>query len=97
MSTSSQVPKSEYITSLRQKWHKPQTVAGKIDMFVRTLLFKSDYILGAYIFDWWETGLVYAMFMIIFILACFSVFKLGHNSLVFISGLLQKLAERIGA
>jgi hypothetical protein len=46
---------------------------------MRTVLFRTDYILGAYFFDWWETAIVYSVYFLLLTIACVSAYKQLHN------------------
>lgn len=46
---------------------------------MRTMLFRTDYILGAYFFDWWETAIVYSVYFLLLAIACVSASKQLRN------------------
>lgn len=43
--------------------------------FLSQVRFKSSFLSGAYIFDWWETAMVYALYLGLFALTTFGVVK----------------------
>eukprot|EP00199_Chlamydomonas_sp_CCMP681_P003269 CAMPEP_0119107688 /NCGR_PEP_ID=MMETSP1180-20130426/11543_1 /TAXON_ID=3052 ORGANISM="Chlamydomonas cf sp, Strain CCMP681" /NCGR_SAMPLE_ID=MMETSP1180 /ASSEMBLY_ACC=CAM_ASM_000741 /LENGTH=152 /DNA_ID=CAMNT_0007093207 /DNA_START=33 /DNA_END=492 /DNA_ORIENTATION=+ len=70
----SQSSRSEHIAQLRRRFQKPTTRQGKLSLFMRTIMFRADYLLGAYYCDWWETAIVYPVWLLLMVMVVYSAF-----------------------
>ncbi|KAF5828630.1 hypothetical protein DUNSADRAFT_17304 [Dunaliella salina] len=70
---------AQLVFEMQRKWRKPRSLLGRLRLFLRTMLFRTDYILGAYFFDWWETAIVYSMYFVLLVVACLGACKQLHN------------------
>lgn len=60
---------AQFVYELQRKWRTPRSGWGRMVMFLKAMLFRIDYIMGGYIFDWWETALVYSFYLLLLLLA----------------------------
>ncbi len=70
---------AQLVFEMQRKWRKPRSLLARLRLFLRTTLFRTDYILGAYFFDWWETAIVYSLYFVLLIGACWGAYKQLHN------------------
>jgi len=70
---------AQLVFEMQRKWRKPRSLLGRLRLFLRTMLFRTDYILGAYFFDWWETAIVYSVYFVLLVVACLGACKQLHN------------------
>lgn len=82
---------------LQRKWRKPTTSLGRLHLFLRTLLFRTDFIMGAYFFDVWETALVYSFYFLLLIIACVSAYKQLTHGVALCARLWQQAAGAPGS
>lgn len=82
--------RSAHIAELRKRFQKPTTRQGKLSLFLRTIMFRSDYLLGAYYCDWWETAIVYPVWALLMIMVVYSAVRQLQHGWLALSGVISR-------
>ncbi len=85
--------KSAYIQELKDKFKPPSEPLARAVRFIHTLWFQVDFILGAYVFDWWEVLMIYPLFLAIVVLVAIGLYRQSALAL----DLLKSFAQSVQA
>ncbi len=85
------------LEQLVQQWKRPDDFWGRLQLFVRTLLFQTDFIFAAYFMDWWETVLLYLAYTSLLGLVLYSAFRQGAHAWALAEPVVAPAAARLGA
>ncbi len=78
---------------MRARWAKPTSSSGRIAYALWVNKLRSDFILGPYFFDWWESLAMYTFLLGMAILLCYGAMKQLHHAAEYVMPLVSEMMQ----